>query len=101
MRTNNSGKFSFTIPTGTQSEYSITLVFQKKNYETRRFSWTANRSLTEKDIQNQYKAEAVKPFFMDYSGPDSSDLMSEEEQEAEMLRTVAVMILPYKHHQQP
>ncbi|MBE6726565.1 MAG: ABC transporter permease [Ruminococcaceae bacterium] len=41
------------------------------------------------------KAEAVKPFFMDYSGPDSSDLMSEEEQEAEMLRTVAVMILPY------
>ena len=63
VRTNNSGKFSFTIPTGTQSEYSITLVFQKKNYETRRFSWTANRSLTEKDIQNQYKAEAVKPAY--------------------------------------
>ena len=63
VRTNNSGKFSFKIPTDTQSEYNITLVLQKKNYETRRFSWTANRTLTEKDIQAQYKAEAVKPAY--------------------------------------
>ena len=41
------------------------------------------------------KAEAVKPFFMDYSGPDPSELMNEEEREAEMLRSVAVMTLPY------
>ena len=26
-------------------------------------SWTANRSLTEKDVQNQYKKEAVKPAY--------------------------------------
>ena len=63
VRTNNSGKFSFKFPTDTQSEYSITLVFQKKNYDTRRLTWTANRTLTEKDIQNQYKAEAVKPAY--------------------------------------
>lgn len=63
VRTNNSGKFSFKIPTDTQSEYSITLVLQKRNYETRRFTWAANRTLTEKDIQNQYKAEAVKPAY--------------------------------------
>ena len=63
VRTNNSGKFSFKIPTGVQNEYDITLVFQKKNYETRRMTWTANRTLTEQDIQNQYKAEAVKPAY--------------------------------------
>ena len=62
-RTNNTGKFSFKIPTGLQSEYSITLVLQKKNYETRRFTWTANRVLSENDIRNQYKAEAVKPAY--------------------------------------
>lgn len=62
-RTNNSGKFSFKIPTDTQSEYNITLVFQKKNYETRRFTWTANRTLTERDIQNQYRAQAVRPAY--------------------------------------
>ncbi|MBQ9251224.1 MAG: hypothetical protein IJ188_01135 [Clostridia bacterium] len=63
VRTNNSGKFSFKIPTDTQSEYSITLVMQKKNYDTKRYSWTANRTLTERDIQNQYKSEAVKPAY--------------------------------------
>ncbi len=63
VRTNNSGKFTFKIPTDTQSEYTITLILQKKNYDTRRFTWTANRTLSEKDIQNQYKAEAVKPAY--------------------------------------
>lgn len=60
-RTNNTGKFTFRIPTDTQSEYQITLVFQKKNYETRRFTWTANRTLSENDIRNQTRASAVKP----------------------------------------
>lgn len=63
VRTNGTGKFSFKIPTDSQSEYSLTLVFQKKKYETRRFSWTANRTLSENDIRNQYKAEAVKPAY--------------------------------------
>ncbi len=63
VRTNNTGKFKFEFSTGTQSEYSVTLVFSKKKYDTRRFTWTANRTLTEKDIQNQYKAEAVKPAY--------------------------------------
>ena len=63
IRTNNTGKFSFKIPTDAQSEYNVTIVFQKKNYDTRRFSWTANRTLTEKDVQNQLKKEAVKPAY--------------------------------------
>lgn len=41
------------------------------------------------------KAEAVKPFFMDFSGPDPAESMDEEERESETLRSVAVMILPY------
>ena len=41
------------------------------------------------------KAEAVKPFFMDFSGPDPAKSMNEEERESETLRSVAVMILPY------
>ena len=61
VRTNGKKTFSFKIPTDTQSEYNITLVLQKKNYETRRFTWTANRTLTERDTRNQYKAQAVKP----------------------------------------
>ena len=63
VRTNNNGRFSFKIPTGTQSVYTVTLVFQKKNYDTRRFSWTANRTLTEQDTRNQLKAQAVKPAY--------------------------------------
>ena len=63
VRTNGTGKFTFKIPTSTQSEYSITLVLQKKNYETRRFTWTANRELTENDLRNQTKAEAIKPAY--------------------------------------
>ena len=41
----------------------MVLVLQKKNYETRRFSWTANRTLTEGDVRSQYKSEAVKPAY--------------------------------------
>ena len=41
----------------------MVLVFQKKNYETRRFSWTANRTLSENDIRNQTRSQAVKPAY--------------------------------------
>ena len=61
MKTNGKKTFSFEFPTSSQSEYTVTLVLQKKNYETRRFTWTANRTLTERDTRNQYKAQAVKP----------------------------------------
>lgn len=63
VRTNNNGKFSFHIPTDNQSVYNVTLILQKKNYETRRFSWTANRTLTDRDVRNQYREEAVKPAY--------------------------------------
>ena len=63
VRTNGTGRFTFKIPTSAQSEYTITLILQKKNYETRRFTWTANRDLTEADLRNQLKEQAVKPAY--------------------------------------
>jgi len=63
VRTNNTGKFSFKIPTDEQTEYTVVLSLEKKKYNSRRETWTANRTLTEQDIQNQYKEEAVKPAY--------------------------------------
>ncbi len=63
VKTNGTGKFTFKIPTNTQSEYTVTLILQKKNFETRRMTWTANRTLTEEDIRNKYRAEAIKPAY--------------------------------------
>lgn len=63
VKTNNSGLFSFKVPTAEEAEYNITLVFQKKNYSTRRFTYTAVRELTEEDIRNQVKSDVVKPAY--------------------------------------
>lgn len=63
VKTNNSGVFKFKIPTAEEAEYSITLVFQKKQYSTRRFTYTAIRELTDHDIREQVRKEAVKPAY--------------------------------------
>lgn len=63
VKTNNSGAFKFKVPTAEEAEYSITLVFQKKQYSTRRFTYTAIRELTEEDIRNQVRKDAVKPAY--------------------------------------
>lgn len=63
IRTNNSGGFSFKFNTKTEGNYTITLIFTKKNYETRRFQVVANRSFTEEDVKSGYRAEAVKPAY--------------------------------------
>ena len=43
-----------------------------------------------KGLGDDGKAALSKPFFMDFSGPDPSELMSEEERQNETLRSVAV-----------
>jgi len=63
IRTNGTGKFKFKVSTSLEADYDITLVFSKKNYETRRLNYTARRSLTETDIRNQQKAQAIKPAY--------------------------------------
>lgn len=63
VTTNANGTFSFKINTYEEGDYNITLVFQKKNYTTRRFSAIGNRTLTEADVIARYKEEAVKPAY--------------------------------------
>lgn len=63
IRTNATGRFTFKVPTSTQSSYEITLVLEKKGYSTRRKTYTANRNLTEEDIRGRYRSEAVKPAY--------------------------------------
>ena len=61
ITTNNSGAFSFTIDTSAEGIYNITLVFQKKNYDDRRFRCEAVREYTEEDYRQVIRDEAVKP----------------------------------------
>ena len=63
VRTNGTGKFTFKVPTAQEGEYDITVVFSKKDYDTRRFTYTATRSLTEADIRKNAAAQAVKPAY--------------------------------------
>ena len=48
-----------------------------------------------KGLPAEKAAQAAKPFYMDFAGPDPDELLSEEERENESLRSVAVMVLPY------
>ncbi|MBQ9325827.1 MAG: hypothetical protein IJ246_08655 [Clostridia bacterium] len=57
------GKFSFKIPTSQEQTYNITLSFQKKGYTTRRFTWTATRTLTEEEKREKIKEAAIKPAY--------------------------------------
>jgi len=63
LTTNNSGKFSFTIDTSAEGDYTITLVFEKKGYSSRRFRSEATREYTEEDRRQMIRDEAVKPSY--------------------------------------
>lgn len=63
IRTNGTGKFTFKIPTSSQSQYDVTLILQKKGYDTRRLTWAANRRLTAEDLQEETRNKAVKPAY--------------------------------------
>lgn len=63
VTTNANGTFSFKVPTKEEGNYNITITFQKKNYTTRRFTAIGKRTLTEADVQAQYREEACKPAY--------------------------------------
>lgn len=63
VTTNANGTFSFKIDTSKEGNYNITVVFQKKNYTTRRFTAMGSRVLTEEDVKANYREEAVKPAY--------------------------------------
>ena len=62
-RTNRSGKFKFTINTSLEAEYNITLVFSKKNYDTRRMEGNVKRELTQADRDESTRKNALKPAY--------------------------------------
>lgn len=63
LTTNNTGRFSFKVPTNKDGKYTFTLVFEKKNYDTRRVEYIATRTLTEADIREDIREIAVKPAY--------------------------------------
>ena len=68
ITTNNTGKFSFTIDTRDEGLYTITLVFEKKGYDARRFRCEASRTYTEEDRRQAIRDEAVKPAYKTLTG---------------------------------
>ncbi len=60
---NNSGGFSFKVPTDKEGVYNFSLVFEKKGYSTRRFTSTATRVFSEMDIRTKAVESAIKPAY--------------------------------------
>jgi len=63
VKVNSTGKFSFKLPTTEAGEYDITLVFSKKNLDTRRYTFTVNRVVTDEQQQDRWRDDAVKPAY--------------------------------------
>lgn len=63
IKTNGTGKFTFKIPTALEADYHFTLVFSKKNYDTKRFTGNASRNLSDEDRRNAIRKEAIKPSY--------------------------------------
>ena len=61
IKTNGTGKFTFKVPTALEADYHFTLVFSKKNFDTKRFTGNATRNLSDEDRRLAIKKEAVKP----------------------------------------
>ena len=61
VRTNGTGKFRFKIPTAAEGTYDFTLVFSKKNYNTKRLTYTAVRSFSDQEKMARSTAKAIHP----------------------------------------
>ncbi len=63
IRTNATGTFKFKVPTSLEGDYNITLAFSKKNFNTRRLTYTARRSLTPEDTKQRAVTTAIHPSY--------------------------------------
>ena len=59
-RPNNTGRFTFKIPMTNEGEYSIALVFSKKDFNTRRFTYTVSRYITDTVRNEQIRKQALR-----------------------------------------
>ena len=58
VQPNGTGRFTFKIPMKEEDQYGITLVFNKKGFESKRFSYTVSRFLTEEARQALVRKQA-------------------------------------------
>lgn len=63
IRTNGTGKFKFKVPVAAEGTYDITLAFSKKNYDTKRLTYTTVRNLSAQDKQAQSAGKAIHPSY--------------------------------------
>ena len=61
VRTNGTGRFSFKVPTAYEADYHFTLVFSKKGFDTRRYTYDVSRSLSEEERRESIKKSAIRP----------------------------------------
>ena len=59
-RPNNTGRFTFKIPMKSEGEYSIALVLSKKNFDTKRKTYTVSRYITDEARNAQIRKEAKR-----------------------------------------
>ena len=56
---NGTGRFTFKIPMKNEDAYEIAVVVTKKGYDTKRFTWTVNRFLSDEARQAQIRKQAA------------------------------------------
>ena len=60
IKTNNTGTFTFKVPTELEGEYDITLRFQKKGLNNERYNKKATRTLSVADSNSRTASKAIK-----------------------------------------
>ena len=63
ITTNGTGRFSFKVDVSEEGTYEIAIAFSKKGYDTRRFTYTVSRVRTQEDVNNEARANAIKPAY--------------------------------------
>ena len=61
IKTNGTGRFTFKVPTAEEANYHFTLVFSKKGFETKRFTYDVSRSLSEEERRESIRKSAIRP----------------------------------------
>ncbi len=57
----NNGKFSFTVDTSEEGNYSFAITFSKKGLNDQRFTFYATREWSESELRKKVRDEAIKP----------------------------------------
>ncbi len=99
-RTNNNRTFSFKVDTRQEGKYLIRLTLSKKGFETRVYTYTAERKLDDATRDERLKADAIRPAYDALvSGIDQYDgrvveatgvILSKEEKAGEWITVISL-----------